>query len=222
MELAVVRVTVVGADNHPMTGLTNDDFVVLENGVAQPVLYFLSSEVPVDVALLLDSSSSVGPMLRKLRATAAAFLDRLRPGDRGLVATFSDRIEVLADLTARCRQPRETPGGVRLSWSCRMGATPRVIWGSTMCGDRPSNPGSLSTRSSTSPTTLSRRAGSSRGSASSTLSSSHTRIGRADVSRGREDRPEAGVRVDRAGALDAVRARVSGTGSPRRGSACTG
>lgn len=99
VELAVVRVTVVGADNHPMTGLTNDDFVVLENGVAQPVLYFLSSEVPVDVALLLDSSSSVGPMLRKLRATAAAFLDRLRPGDRGLVATFSDRIEVLADLT---------------------------------------------------------------------------------------------------------------------------
>lgn len=99
VELAVVRVTVVGADNHPMTGLTKDDFVVLENGVAQPVLHFLSSEVPVDVALLLDTSSSVRPMLRKLRATAAAFLDRLRPGDRGLVATFSDRIEVLANLT---------------------------------------------------------------------------------------------------------------------------
>jgi Ca-activated chloride channel family protein len=99
VELAVVRVTVVGADNHPMTGLTKDDFVVLENGAAQPVLHFLSSDVPVDVALLLDTSSSMRPMLRKLRATAAEFLERLRPGDRGLVATFSDRIEVLANLT---------------------------------------------------------------------------------------------------------------------------
>jgi VWFA-related protein len=99
VELAVVRVTVIGADNHPVTGLTKDDFVVLENGVAQPVLHFLSSDVPVDVALLLDTSSSMRPMLPKLRATASTFLNSLRPGDRGLVATFNDRIQVLANLT---------------------------------------------------------------------------------------------------------------------------
>jgi Ca-activated chloride channel family protein len=99
VELVVVRVTVVGADNHPMTGLTKDDFVVLENGAAQPVLHFLSSDVPVDVALLLDTSSSMRSMLPKLRATASTFLNSLRPGDRGLVATFSDRIQVLANLT---------------------------------------------------------------------------------------------------------------------------
>jgi Ca-activated chloride channel family protein len=99
VELVVVRVTVVGADNRPMTGLTKDDFVVLENGVAQPVRHFLSSDVPVDVALLLDTSSSMRPKLPKLRATAATFLNSHRPGDRGLVASFNDRIEILANLT---------------------------------------------------------------------------------------------------------------------------
>jgi Ca-activated chloride channel family protein len=99
VELVVVRVTVVGTDNHPITGLTKDDFVVLENGAPQPVLHFLSSDVPVDVALLLDTSSSMGPMLPRLRATAATFLNWLRSGDRGLVASFNDRTEILANLT---------------------------------------------------------------------------------------------------------------------------
>lgn len=99
VELVVVRVTVVGADNRPITGLTKDDFVVMENGAAQPVLHFLSSDVPVDVGLLLDTSSSMRPMLRTLQETAATFLSRLRSGDRGMVAGFNDRTDILASLT---------------------------------------------------------------------------------------------------------------------------
>ena len=99
VELVVVRVTVVGPDNHPITGLTKNDFVVLENGAPQPVQHFLGSDVPVDVALLLDASASMKPLLKKLRATAATFLSRLRVSDRAMVASFNDRIEVLTNLT---------------------------------------------------------------------------------------------------------------------------
>jgi VWFA-related protein len=99
VELVVVRVTVVGRDNRPITGLTKNDFVVLENGAARPVLHFLSSDVPVDVALLLDTSASMRPMLPKLRVTAATFLGGLRSSDRGLVASFNDRTEILENLT---------------------------------------------------------------------------------------------------------------------------
>ena len=70
VELVVVRVTVADSDNRPVIGLTKDDFVVLENGAPQPVVHFLSSDVPLDVALLLDTSASVRPILRKLQATA--------------------------------------------------------------------------------------------------------------------------------------------------------
>jgi VWFA-related protein len=83
---------------------------VLEDGAAQPVLHFLSSDIPVDVALLLDTSSSMKPMLRKLRATAATFLNRLRSGDRGLVASFNDRIEILANLTGDRNQLQHAVG----------------------------------------------------------------------------------------------------------------
>jgi VWFA-related protein len=99
VELIVVRVTVTDSQQRPMAGLTKKDFVVLDRGVPQQVSHFLSSQVPVDVALLLDTSSSMRPMVPKLRSTAATFLNRLRPGDRGLVATFNDRIEILENLT---------------------------------------------------------------------------------------------------------------------------
>jgi Ca-activated chloride channel family protein len=99
VELIVVRVTVTDHAQRPIAGLTKQDFVVLDRGVPQPVSHFLSSEVPLDVALLLDTSSSMRPMLRKLRSTAATFLKGLRPGDRGLVATFNDRIEIVENLT---------------------------------------------------------------------------------------------------------------------------
>jgi Ca-activated chloride channel family protein len=99
VELIVVRVTVIDSQQRPVAGLAREDFVVLDRGVAQPVSHFLSSDVPVDVALLLDTSTSMRPLLSKLGASAVTFLKRLRPGDRGMVASFSDRTEILASLT---------------------------------------------------------------------------------------------------------------------------
>ena len=107
VELVAVRITVSGADNRPITGLTKDDFVVLENGAPQPVVHFLSSDVPLDVALLLDTSSSVKPILPQLQATAMTFLQRLRPGDRGMVASFADQTKILANLTGDRKRLRD-------------------------------------------------------------------------------------------------------------------
>lgn len=99
VELVLLQVTVTGPEERPIAGLAKDDFVVLEDGDPQQISHFLSSDVPLDVALLLDTSSSMRPMLSKLRSSVTAFLRRLRPGDRGLLASFSDRTRVLASLT---------------------------------------------------------------------------------------------------------------------------
>jgi Ca-activated chloride channel family protein len=99
VELIVVRVTVTDGEQRPVTGLQMQDFVVLDHGVPQAVSHFLSSDVPLDVALLLDTSSSMRSLLSKLGASAISFLKRLRPGDRGMLASFNDRTEVLANLT---------------------------------------------------------------------------------------------------------------------------
>lgn len=99
VELVVLQVTVTDSDERPITGLERDDFVVVEDGVSQQLSHFLSSDVPLDVALLVDTSSSMRPILSKLRSSVTAFLRHLRPGDRGLLASFNDRTRILANLT---------------------------------------------------------------------------------------------------------------------------
>lgn len=99
VELVIVRVTVADRDKRPIAGLTKEDFVVLENGVPQRVTHFLDSDVPLDVALLLDVSSSMRPLLPQLRAAVLKFLGRLQPSDRGMVVGFHDRTETLTSLT---------------------------------------------------------------------------------------------------------------------------
>ena len=57
--LVALNVSVVGPDKHFVTGLDASDFVVLEDGVRQEVRFFESSAVPVDLIILLDTSSSM-------------------------------------------------------------------------------------------------------------------------------------------------------------------
>lgn len=99
VELVVLQVTVTAPDERPITGLEKHDFEVREDGVSQPISHFLSPDVPLDVAVLVDTSSSMRPLLSKLRSSVTAFLRRLRPDDRGLLASFSDRTRILANLT---------------------------------------------------------------------------------------------------------------------------
>ena len=120
VELVVVRVTVTDSEQRPVTGLTKQDFVVLDRGVPQHISHFLSSDVPLDVALLLDTSSSMRPLLSKLGASAMNFLKRLRPGDRGMLASFNDRTEILENLTGDGDQLRRAVGRLRARGDTRL------------------------------------------------------------------------------------------------------
>ncbi len=76
-----------------VSGLTADDFTVLDNGVRQEVAAILVEEVPVTLLLVLDTSGSVrGTPLRRLLAAAAAAGEALRPDDRVGLITFSDKL----------------------------------------------------------------------------------------------------------------------------------
>lgn len=83
-----------------VAGLQPSDFAVYEDGVKQDVQFFESTAVPVDVILLVDTSASMGDKLDIVHQAAAGFLKTLRPGDRGAVVTFSDRVSVVQPLTA--------------------------------------------------------------------------------------------------------------------------
>jgi VWFA-related protein len=84
--------------NKPVGGLTAADFQLTDNGVAQTITSVSAERVPLDLTLLLDSSSSVdGPQLARLKKAVLDTADLLRPDDRmRLIAVSQVLHEVFA------------------------------------------------------------------------------------------------------------------------------
>jgi VWFA-related protein len=70
-------------------GLQKQDFVVLDNGQPQTLRYCSQSEEPLDVILLFDISSSMGPSIRKVANSARLAMSELRHGDRVAIMSFN-------------------------------------------------------------------------------------------------------------------------------------
>jgi len=59
VELVDVAATVTDGDGRFISGLTQDDFAISEDGKPQEIVSFSSERVPVSLAMLLDVSSSM-------------------------------------------------------------------------------------------------------------------------------------------------------------------
>jgi VWFA-related protein len=80
-------------------GFHKEDFQILDNGAAQPILYFSREETPLDLILLFDTSGSMQPKLEKLASSAHAALGQLRKGDRVAVMTFTTKSTLVGPFT---------------------------------------------------------------------------------------------------------------------------
>jgi VWFA-related protein len=70
-------------------GLQKEDFVILDNGQPQTLRYCSQSEEPLDIILLFDISSSMGPSIRKVANSARLAMSELRQGDRVAIVSFN-------------------------------------------------------------------------------------------------------------------------------------
>jgi Ca-activated chloride channel homolog len=86
--------------------LTRKDFRVFEDGVEQPLSDLGLRKVPVDVALIVDASSSVANNLDDFRVAAEGFASHLAADDRVSLIQFDDRVVMLQDWTASLVQLR--------------------------------------------------------------------------------------------------------------------
>lgn len=97
---SMVALNVTVTDGRKLvTGLGESDFEVYEDGVRQPLKFFETSQAPLDLILLLDASSSMRDKMSMVHDAARSFMKVLRPGDRGAVVAFADRVQVLQTLT---------------------------------------------------------------------------------------------------------------------------
>jgi Ca-activated chloride channel family protein len=99
VNLVLVDATVKTKDGQIMANLKKDDFEVREDGVIQKLDVFSRDELPLDVALVLDLSDSIGPFLAPLRDAAKIALAALKPNDEVALFTFSTEAELRLPLS---------------------------------------------------------------------------------------------------------------------------
>lgn len=108
-QLVSVPAVVTDRNGRTLTDLKANSFIVYEDGKAQKLANFATSEAPFEIALVLDTSGSTRNDLHLIRAAANAFINALRPGDRVALLAFAatsninnapTEIRVLSPLTA--------------------------------------------------------------------------------------------------------------------------
>jgi Ca-activated chloride channel family protein len=103
IEMVPLTVTVTDASGKYVTGLADSDFTVVEDGVQQPLSFFANDHIPLDVALVLDTSSSMRADLPLVQSAAIGLVRTLRDTDRGAVVEVKN--------TAGIPQPFTTDRG---------------------------------------------------------------------------------------------------------------
>jgi Ca-activated chloride channel homolog len=93
----LLPVTVRDSSGALVTGLGRKDFKIFEDGREQPLSDISLRQVPVDVALLVDASSSVAESFEDFRRAAEEFAGRVSTEDRFCLVKFDDRVELLLD-----------------------------------------------------------------------------------------------------------------------------
>jgi Ca-activated chloride channel family protein len=100
IEAINLNVSVTDTQNHYVTDLTKQNFVIFEDGVRQDIAIFTHENLPISLVLMIDTSSSMDRKLPIARAAAGRFIRTLRPQDSAQVVQFNDRTSVLQDFTS--------------------------------------------------------------------------------------------------------------------------
>jgi Ca-activated chloride channel family protein len=99
IDLVSLNVTVMEG-THYVTELEQKDFNVFEDGVKQDVTFFNKTNLPIALAVLLDTSASMDTKLPTAQEAAVGFARRLRAQDLAEVIDFDNRVTVLQQFTS--------------------------------------------------------------------------------------------------------------------------
>jgi VWFA-related protein len=115
VDLVSLNVIVTDARDKFVKGLNQENFAVYEDGVQQELSFFAASNVPLDLAILIDSSSSMSDRMATVQQAAVGFASHLREGDRITVVSFRDTARTShpldGDVKGACDAIRRTTSG---------------------------------------------------------------------------------------------------------------
>ena len=88
----ILSATVVDSHNMSVSGLSEGNFQVYEDGVLQQITNFSQEDIPVTAGILIDNSGSMSPKRNDVIAAALAFARASNPRDQMFVVDFNDHV----------------------------------------------------------------------------------------------------------------------------------
>jgi VWFA-related protein len=98
-EMVSVPVKILDRKGRFVSGLTKENFQILEDNLPQEITYFSNEQQPFTVALVLDMSYSATFKIAEIHSAAMAFVSQLRPNDKVMVVAFNEEVMVLTQPT---------------------------------------------------------------------------------------------------------------------------
>jgi Ca-activated chloride channel family protein len=100
VQVVEVYASVTDARGEPLTGLSQDEFTVREDGAIQTISTFAQGDFPLSVAVGVDRSwSMAGERLALAKAGARTLLAELRPEDQAMVVAIGGSVDTVAPLS---------------------------------------------------------------------------------------------------------------------------
>ena len=102
-----------------INGLRASDFSLAEDGETKKILMVQDEDVPLEIALLLDTSASMRDALPFVKEAASYFVESLRPADRVVLIPFNTEVRCIPQQTdereplLRAIRGTEAHGGTR-------------------------------------------------------------------------------------------------------------
>ena len=114
-ELVAIDVQVVDRKSQRLIfDLSQNDFEIYDDRVKQRIEQFSQDKLPLSVVLLLDASGSMWTVLDRLRASALAALQTLKPEDECAVVVTANETLLVQDFTTDKFRVSETLRGLDL------------------------------------------------------------------------------------------------------------
>jgi Ca-activated chloride channel family protein len=121
VDLVLVNVTVTDSHDRLIHNLNSSDFLLVDGKNLQRIRYFSSEDAPISVAVILDTSGSMGNKLEQACSAASEFFRSSNPQDEFAVVTFADKPRLLTHFTDSLEDIESVlrpiqPGGPTALW----------------------------------------------------------------------------------------------------------
>jgi Ca-activated chloride channel homolog len=104
--LVLIPVTITDKGGKAITGLEQEHFTIFEGNAQQKITHFAAEDAPSSIGIVIDTSDSMKPTLRRVRDSVNALLRSVHPDSEFFLETFSNRAEIRVPLTSHVEEIR--------------------------------------------------------------------------------------------------------------------